>query len=123
MPPVEWIEPGYQGYGPPQLKLFLALGFDIRFGSFAFLPPLLFALAAPLLNGRQFCVLHPVVSILTAGFNLPVLRTLERTGQRTSHRGRRRVPPAVVRADRSDTLWDLGRGIRARHLRAGRLRP
>jgi hypothetical protein len=32
MPPVEWIELGYQGYGPPQLELLGALAFDHRFG-------------------------------------------------------------------------------------------
>ena len=53
MPPVEWIDPGYQGYGSLQLKLVLALGFDIRFGLFAFSPLLLLALAPPLLNGSR----------------------------------------------------------------------
>ena len=47
MPPVEWIELGYQGYGPPQLELLGVLAFDHRFGLFVFSPLLLFALLAP----------------------------------------------------------------------------
>lgn len=47
MPPVKWIEEGYQGYGFPQLELFAMLGFDHRFGLFAFCPLLLAAFAAP----------------------------------------------------------------------------
>ena len=47
MTPVEWIELGYQGYGPPQLELLFALIFDHRFGLFVFSPMLLLALFAP----------------------------------------------------------------------------
>jgi hypothetical protein len=47
MPPVEWIELGYQGYGPPQLELLGVLAFDHRFGLFVFSPLLLLALLAP----------------------------------------------------------------------------
>lgn len=47
MPPVEWIELGYQGYGLPQPELLGALAFDPRFGLFAFCPLLLLALAGP----------------------------------------------------------------------------
>lgn len=47
MPPVEWIELGYQGYGPPQPELLLSLAFDHRYGLFAFSPLLLLALLAP----------------------------------------------------------------------------
>lgn len=47
MPPVEWIELGYQGYGPPQLELLAALAFDHRFGLFVFCPLLLLAFAVP----------------------------------------------------------------------------
>jgi hypothetical protein len=50
MPPVEWIELGYQGYGVPKPELFLMLGFDHRFGLFVFSPLLLLALAAPLVD-------------------------------------------------------------------------
>lgn len=50
MPPVEWIELGYQGYGWPQWELFASLAFDYRFGLFAACPLFLLALAAPLLN-------------------------------------------------------------------------
>ena len=47
MPPVEWINLGYQGYGLPQLELFLMLGFDYRFGLFVSSPLMLLTLAAP----------------------------------------------------------------------------
>ncbi len=50
MPPVEWIELGYQGYGMPSLELLLALAFDYRFGLFVFSPLLLLGLAAPVVN-------------------------------------------------------------------------
>lgn len=50
MPPVEWIELGYQGYGPPQLELLVALAFDHRFGVFAFSPFLLLVLLIPWAN-------------------------------------------------------------------------
>ncbi len=50
MPPVEWSELGYQGYGLPQLELFLMLGFDYRFGLFTACPMMLLALAAPLVD-------------------------------------------------------------------------
>lgn len=50
MPPVEWIDLGYQGYGLPQAELILALAFDHRFGLFVFCPLLLLALFAPLVD-------------------------------------------------------------------------
>jgi hypothetical protein len=50
MPPVEWIELGYQGYGLPQLELFLLLGFDYRYGFFVTSPLFLLALAAPFVD-------------------------------------------------------------------------
>jgi hypothetical protein len=53
MPPVEWIELGYQGVGRPQLELLLALAFDYRFGLFVTCPLLLLALVAPFANRRS----------------------------------------------------------------------
>jgi hypothetical protein len=53
MPPVEWSELGYQGFGLPQLDLFLQLGFDYRFGLFVSSPLMILALAAPFLNHGQ----------------------------------------------------------------------
>jgi len=54
MAPVEWIELGYQGYGPPQPELLAALAFDHRFGLFVFSPLLLLALWAPFVrNGTR----------------------------------------------------------------------
>ncbi|MDH3733039.1 MAG: hypothetical protein OEU54_05870 [Gemmatimonadota bacterium] len=46
MPPVEWIELGYQGYGVPQAELLWMLAFDHRFGLFVFCPLFLLALVA-----------------------------------------------------------------------------
>jgi hypothetical protein len=50
MPPVEWIELGYQGYGPPQLSLLFALAFDYRFGLFTSSPLLVLALLVPIVD-------------------------------------------------------------------------
>jgi hypothetical protein len=50
MPPVEWIELGYQGFGLPQLELLRALLFDYRFGLFVASPLMLLAVAAPLVD-------------------------------------------------------------------------
>ncbi|MGH7820002.1 MAG: hypothetical protein ACREQ9_09525, partial [Candidatus Binatia bacterium] len=47
MPPVQWIELGYQGYGGPQLELLWSLAFDHRFGLFVSAPLMLLALVAP----------------------------------------------------------------------------
>jgi hypothetical protein len=48
MPPVEWIDLGYQGYGWPQLEILIALAFDYRFGLFVTSPLMLLAVLAPL---------------------------------------------------------------------------
>jgi hypothetical protein len=50
MPPVEWIELGYRGYGLPQLELLWMLLFDYRFGLFVASPLMLLALAAPFVD-------------------------------------------------------------------------
>jgi hypothetical protein len=50
MPPVEWIELGYQGYGLPQAELLLSLAFDNRYGLFISSPFMLLAILAPLFN-------------------------------------------------------------------------
>jgi hypothetical protein len=47
MPPVEWIDRGYQGVAGPQAELAWMLAFDYRFGLFTTCPLLLLALAAP----------------------------------------------------------------------------
>lgn len=47
MPPVQWIDRGYQGYGPPQLELLLSLAFDYRYGLFATAPVMLLAFLLP----------------------------------------------------------------------------
>ncbi len=50
MPPVEWIERGYQGFGLPQPDLLVSLLVDYRYGLFATCPLFLLALAAPWLD-------------------------------------------------------------------------
>ena len=52
MPPVQWSELGYQGYGVPQLELLIALAIDHRFGIFTSCPLFLLALAYPFLRRR-----------------------------------------------------------------------
>ncbi|MDH3281229.1 MAG: phospholipid carrier-dependent glycosyltransferase [Gammaproteobacteria bacterium] len=69
MPPVEWIELGYQGYGWPQLELLWMLAFDYRFGLFVVAPVLLLALAYPLFErgtGRRIPV--PELAFLLGTF-------------------------------------------------------
>ena len=50
MPPVEWTELGYRGYGFPQAELLWSLAFDHRYGLFAACPLLLLAFLSPLLG-------------------------------------------------------------------------
>ncbi|MCO6511923.1 MAG: hypothetical protein J5I65_14150 [Aridibacter famidurans] len=50
MPPVEWIELGYQGFGAPQPELFVMLGFDYRFGLFVACPLFILAAVSPFLE-------------------------------------------------------------------------
>lgn len=47
MPPVEWIELGYQGFGWPQLELVISLAFDYRYGLFVIAPILILGLLYP----------------------------------------------------------------------------
>jgi len=64
MPPVEWIELGYQGVGLPQFDLLLALALDYRFGLFVSCPLFLLALVAPFVN-RGTLRLLPVLELAT----------------------------------------------------------
>jgi hypothetical protein len=50
MPPVQWIDQGYQGFSLPQWEVLKSLAFDYRYGLFASCPLLLLALAAPWLD-------------------------------------------------------------------------
>lgn len=56
MPPVEWVDIGYQGVGGFGADLFRMLLFDTRFGLFVTTPLFLLALAAPFVarRGRSF---------------------------------------------------------------------
>jgi hypothetical protein len=50
MPPVAWIELGYQGVTAPRLDLLTALAFDYRFGLFVTCPLMLLGLLAPFVD-------------------------------------------------------------------------
>src|SRR5262249_30845419 len=50
MPPVEWIDQGYQGMGWPQFSLLLSLAFDYRYGLFVTSPLFLLAPLALYVN-------------------------------------------------------------------------
>jgi len=52
MPPVEWIDIGYQGVGMPRWELLKMLWFDHRFGLFLVAPLLLLAVFVPVLQIR-----------------------------------------------------------------------
>jgi hypothetical protein len=52
MPPVEYIDRGYQGYGAPQIELVLSLLFDHRYGLFVTAPILMLAAVSPFLRAR-----------------------------------------------------------------------
>ena len=52
MPPVEWIDVGYQGFSLPQPELLRSLLFDYRYGLFTTCPLMLLALVAPWANRR-----------------------------------------------------------------------
>jgi hypothetical protein len=64
MPPVAWIDVGYQGFGWPEPGLFLALAFDYRYGLFASSPLMLLALVLPFINWRSHRIL-PRLELLT----------------------------------------------------------
>lgn len=50
MPPVAWIEVGYQGFGPPQFELLWGLLFDYRYGLFLSCPLFLLAVLGWVVN-------------------------------------------------------------------------
>jgi hypothetical protein len=74
MPPVDWIDIGYQGFTSPQPALLKLLLFDYRYGLFLTCPLMLLALAAPFWNrggkrlipAREFALLAltPVALLL-----------------------------------------------------------
>jgi hypothetical protein len=74
MPPVEWIDIGYQGFTSPQPELLRLLLFDYHYGLFLTCPLMLLALAAPwwnrggrrLISAREFALfaLAPIALLL-----------------------------------------------------------
>ncbi len=53
MPPVQWIDKGYQGFTGPQWDLFFALIFDYRFGLFLSAPVLILGFLYPLYSWKR----------------------------------------------------------------------
>lgn len=53
MPPVQWIDRGYQGFSPPQLELMLSLAFDYRYGLFLSAPLFLLGVLYPLARRKR----------------------------------------------------------------------
>jgi hypothetical protein len=75
MPPVQWIELGYQGYQfPPDPGLFGMLLFDHRFGLFVAGPILLLALGLPWVNRRERAGVPWLEQLVLLG--LPLAMTL-----------------------------------------------
>ena len=72
MPPVEWIDLGYQGYTLPQLDLLAILLFDYRFGLFTTCPLFLLALAAPFVR-HSIKALGKAELVLLLGLPLALL--------------------------------------------------
>lgn len=68
MPPVEWIDKGYQGVSGPQWELLWMLAFDYRFGLFVSCPLLLAAAVAPIV--RQTLLTRRQLSLLLLLFVL-----------------------------------------------------
>jgi hypothetical protein len=68
MPPVEWIELGYQGFDFPKLELFPLLTFDYRFGLFVSSPLMLLVMLSPFFNRgiRYLAPMFPFLFILAA---------------------------------------------------------
>jgi Dolichyl-phosphate-mannose-protein mannosyltransferase len=70
MPPVEWIEVGYQGVKGPQLDLLAALAFDYRFGLFVASPLMLLGLLAPFVDRGPERRLPVVETVFVLGSTL-----------------------------------------------------
>jgi hypothetical protein len=67
MPPVEWIDIGYQGFTFPQPDLLRVLLIDYRFGLFTTCPLMLLALVAPWgKNGAARLIPRPELTLLIA---------------------------------------------------------
>jgi hypothetical protein len=64
MPPVEWIDAGYQGFTWPQPELLTRLAFDYRYGLFLTCPLLLLALLAPLWKRARRAIPAPEFALL-----------------------------------------------------------
>jgi hypothetical protein len=60
MPPVEWIELGYQGVSWPQVELLFSLAFDYRYGLFLSSPLFLLAVVSPLVIRGNRCPVPPL---------------------------------------------------------------
>jgi hypothetical protein len=73
MPPVDWIDQGYQGFTLPQGELFSKLLFDYRYGLFLTCPLFLLALAAPLWNRGKAQRVAPLEMAVLLGLPLGLI--------------------------------------------------
>jgi hypothetical protein len=67
MPPVEWIERGYQGFSLPSFELLRSLAGDYRYGLFTTCPLFLLAFASPLLDRGKRRVLPRIETFFLLG--------------------------------------------------------
>jgi hypothetical protein len=70
MPQVAWKDQGYAGWSAPQLDLFLALGFDYRFGLFLSAPLLALAFLSPWFNTRGRKLVDRREMVVLAGLSV-----------------------------------------------------
>lgn len=70
MPPVDWIEVGYQGVGGPEWRLFQMLLFDSRFGLVVACPVLALALVGFVQAFRRSAWLPRAEALFLGGFSL-----------------------------------------------------
>jgi hypothetical protein len=56
MPPVDWIDRGYQGFGLPSLELLGSLALDYRYGLFTSCPLMALALASPFIRSVRYLI-------------------------------------------------------------------
>jgi hypothetical protein len=73
MPPVEWIEIGYQGVAFPEWRLFKMLLFDTRFGLLTSCPLLALSIAGLVMAVRRETWLPRAEALFLAGFSLAFL--------------------------------------------------
>ncbi|MCW5960564.1 MAG: hypothetical protein KIS76_10420 [Pyrinomonadaceae bacterium] len=115
MPPANFTEIGYRGFGLPNLSLLAQTAFSIRYGLFAASPILLFALAAPVWIRRStsFLPRHAMTAIVgfTAAFFL--FCSANQYGWMQFNTGVRHIVPVVpfVFLLAANVLWKMPRTV------------